>query len=177
MESEHETRTRRAAKSDPRMDVASERQATNSGASCSLCDECGREACDRPEPRRSLPENHVLAVTQDWKSLALGLVASTSPERKSAGGPGIPPRLHSGRCDCYGPALRCRADLSTEIECRVDQARVIIGLRKIAQHAAGEWIELLRASPQHAHADQPNSSHPIRYNPGDIYAAFGRSEQ
>src|SRR5262249_33331536 len=82
-----------------------------------------------PQPRGSLPENHVLAVTQDRKSLAFDRVASTSPDRKSAGGRG------KSRDCCVAVArllrlspLLCRANLSSE--CRVDQAPVTIGLRK-----------------------------------------------
>ena len=51
---------------------------------------------------------------------------------------------------CYGSARSCAGPISRLSECRVDQAPVTIGLRKIAQHAAGERIELLCASLKRA---------------------------
>src|SRR5262245_5204443 len=45
-------------------------------------------------------------------------------------------------------ALFRRALLPTQIERAIDQANVTIGLWKIAQHAASEWIDLFR---QQAH--------------------------
>src|SRR5262249_54821918 len=41
-------------------------------------------------------------------------------------------------------ALLCRALLPTQIERAVDQTDVTVGLWKIAQHAAAQWIEFLR---------------------------------